>query len=85
MQPARMDLVPGKRYVIASVSQKDPTEWKCFMLNSDNKQDLPEILVNWWSKDCEVYAQILQENALFVCHGKGCQQQKIVGKSMFKM
>ena len=36
----------GKRYEITSGTQKAPAEWKSFMSNRNNKQDLPEFLVN---------------------------------------
>ena len=51
-------------------------------MNSENKQDLPEFLVDEWSKDGASYSDIIKEISLFVCHDKECHRLKVNEDSM---
>lgn len=60
--------VPGKRYVITSGAQKAPAYSNNFMLNNDNKQKLPEFLVEERSKGGAGYSDIQKISTNVVIH-----------------
>ena len=57
----RRSKVSGIRYVITSEAQKAPKDWSNFMSNDENKQVLPEFLLEEWSKNAAGHSDILRK------------------------
>ena len=57
----------GRRIKVNSPAQKTPADWSNFLSNSENKQDLPDILFKEWSDD-----QIMITNTALFLDTKQC-------------